>query len=167
MTETANGVDPLAFRRALGHFATGVVVAAAMAGDEPVGMAANSFASVSLEPPLVLFCAAHTSTTWPRLRAVGGFALSVLGADQETVSRSFARRGVDRFAGVRWRPGPGGHPVLDNAMVWLDCTLDAVHQAGDHEIAVARVTALSPEPAAGVEPLVFFRGRYTGLPAGD
>jgi 3-hydroxy-9,10-secoandrosta-1,3,5(10)-triene-9,17-dione monooxygenase reductase component len=167
MTETTDRVDPLAFRRALGHFATGVVVAAAMDGDEPVGMAANSFASVSLEPPLVLFCAAHTSTTWPRLRGVGRFALSVLGAGQEDVCRGFARRGVDRFAGVPWRPGPGGHPVLDDAVVWLDCTLDAVHQAGDHEIAVARVTALSPEPAAGVEPLVFYRGHYTGLPAGD
>jgi 3-hydroxy-9,10-secoandrosta-1,3,5(10)-triene-9,17-dione monooxygenase reductase component len=166
MTETPDRVDTLAFRRALGHFATGVVVAAAMDGDEPVGMAANSFASVSLEPPLVLFCAARTSTTWPRLRAVGRFALSVLGVGQEDVSRGFARRDVDRFAGVSWRPGPGGHPVLDDALVWLDCTLDAVHQAGDHEIAVARVTALSPEPTADVEPLVFFRGRYTGLPAG-
>jgi 3-hydroxy-9,10-secoandrosta-1,3,5(10)-triene-9,17-dione monooxygenase reductase component len=167
MTEIADRVDPSAFRRVLGVFATGVVVVAAVDGDRPVGMSANSFASVSLEPPLVLFCPARTSTTWPRLRAVGAFVVSVLAAEQEAVGRGFARRDVDRFAGVGWRPGPSGHPVLDDALVWLDCTLDAVHQAGDHEIAVARVTALSPEPATGVEPLVFFRGRYTGLPAGD
>lgn len=160
-----DAIDPASFRAVLGSFATGVVVVAALADDEPVGMSANSFASVSLDPPLVLFCAAHTSSTWPRLRAAGAFAVSVLGQDQESVCRGFARKGVDRFEGVGWSPSPAGHPVLDDALVWLDCTLEAVHQAGDHEIAVARVTALSPEPAADAEPLVFFRGRYTGLAA--
>jgi 3-hydroxy-9,10-secoandrosta-1,3,5(10)-triene-9,17-dione monooxygenase reductase component len=93
--------------------------------------------------------------------------VSVLRAEQEEVCRGFARKGVDRFEGVGWTPSPAGHPVLNDALVWLDCTLEAVHQAGDHEIAVARVTALSPEPAADADPLVFFRGRYTGLAAED
>lgn len=173
-----DGIDPTAFRRVLGNFATGVVVVAAMgeltddvtgdtAGLRPVGMSANSFASVSLDPPLVLFCPALTSTTWPLLRSVGAFAISVMAENQESVCRGFARRGVDRFDGVTWTPSPAGHPVLDDALVWLDCTLEAVHQAGDHEIAVARVTALSPEPTADTDPLVFFRGRYTGLAAED
>lgn len=156
--------DGLAFRRILGTFATGVVVVAAVEAGEPVGMSANSFTSVSLDPPLVLFCPARSSATWPRLRAAGGFTISVLAGHQEEVGRGFARRGTDRFAGLAWAPGPMGHPVIADAAGWLDCELDAVYAAGDHDIAVARVLAISPEPEVAPDPLVFYRGSYfTGL----
>lgn len=158
--------DSTAFRRTLGSFATGVVVVAAQDGTGPVGMAANSFTSVSLDPPLVLFCAANSSTTWPRIRGVGGFSISVLAADQEDVCRGFSRRGIDRFADVTWLPGPAGHPVISGALAWLDCRLDALHPAGDHEIVVARVLSIPPQADGGSTgvPLVFFRGQYSGLP---
>jgi flavin reductase (DIM6/NTAB) family NADH-FMN oxidoreductase RutF len=158
--------DALMLRRVLGTFATGVTVVAAMDGGEPVGMSANSFTSVSLDPPLVLFCPAHSSSTWPRLQAAGGFSISILAAHQEGVGRGFSQRGADRFAGLQWAPGPNGHPVISGAAAWLDCSLEAVHPAGDHDIAVARVLQISPEPETEPDPLVFFRGSYfSGLGA--
>ncbi len=159
----APGFDPLVFRHVLGHFATGVVVVAADGDDGPTGMAANSFTSVSLDPPLVAFCADNSSTTWPRLRAAGAFAISILRSDQEYVGRGFARRGIDRFAGTPWHRSPQGHPVITGALAWLDCRIESVLPAGDHELALARVLALSAEEAGEAQPLVYFRGRYAQL----
>ena len=164
---TSAVVDPSELRRVLGHFATGVVVVATDGPAGRHGFAANSFTSVSLDPPLVLFCAAMTSTTWPRLREAGRFAVSVLGADSEEVGRAFARRGVDRFAVAPWSTSAAGMPVIADALAWLDCTLEAVHPAGDHELALCRVQALSATDAVTAEPLVFFRGRFGRLPAGS
>ena len=96
--------DSAQFRRVLGHFPTGVTVITAMTEEGPVGLTVGSFFSVSLEPPLVAFCAGHSSTTYPKLRPVGTFCVNVLAEDQEHVSRLFAGRGSDRFAGVGWRP---------------------------------------------------------------
>lgn len=149
------------FRDVLGLFTTGVVLITATTPDGPVGMAANSFASVSLDPPLVSFGAAHSSTTWPALRAVGRFASSVLGTHHEDLCRVFALRGADRFAGVVWAASPQGHPVVPDGLGWFDCVLEAAHPAGDHELIVARAVGWS-EPGAG-EPLVFHAGRYARL----
>ncbi len=162
MTE-ANGFDARAYRDVLGHFATGVVVVAASGPNGPAGMSANSFTSVSLDPPLVAFCADHTSTTWPRLRTAGAFAISILRSDQEELGRVFARRGVDRFDGVSWHLSPQGHPVLDGALAWLDCRIETVHPAGDHELTLARVVDLSSDLDEAAAPLLFFRGRYAQL----
>ena len=155
--------DPLAYRGVLGHFATGVVVVASTGPDGPAGMAANSFTSISLDPPLVAFAADNASTTWPRLRTAGAFAISILGGDQEGLARGFASRGVDRFQGVTWHHSPQGHPVLDGALAWLDCRIETVQPAGDHELALARVLDLSRDVDPGAAPLVFFRGRYARL----
>src|SRR5439155_18939410 len=152
------------FRRVMGHFPTGVVVVAALHRDQPYGMSVNSFTSVSLEPLLVLFCAAHDSNTWAYLRAVGRFAVSVLGADQEDACRVFATRGVDRFATLPWSRNGSGQPVLDDAIAWLDCVIADVVPAGDHDIVLGRV--LNMRERGDGRPLVFHRGAFTGLSAG-
>ncbi|WP_307802004.1 flavin reductase family protein [Actinomadura violacea] len=154
-------LDAALFRRTLGHYPTGVVVVAAMVDGRPEGLAVNSFTSVSLDPPLVAFCAAATSSTWPRLRRADGFAITMLGAAQQDACRTFAGKGADRFGTVPWSLSPGGHPVLDGALAWLDAVPHSMQEAGDHELVLARVTALGAEPDG--HPLVFFRGAFSAL----
>jgi 3-hydroxy-9,10-secoandrosta-1,3,5(10)-triene-9,17-dione monooxygenase reductase component len=152
--------DSQRFREALGHLPTGVVVVAAETLAGPVGMAVNSFTSVSLDPPLVLLCPAKSSTTWPDVRRSRRFCANVLAGEHEGLSRRFASRDGDRFAGVEWHRGACG-PCLDGVVAWLGCELEEEHEAGDHTIAVARVLCLDAAPAA--EPLVFHRGRYAAI----
>lgn len=152
--------DSPSFRAVLGHFATGITVITAMDGDEPVGLAANSFTSVSLDPPLVLFCAAKTSSTWPRIQRAGHFTVNVLDEHQEPVSALFATPGADRFGQIAWRVGDHG-PILDDVHAYLDCDIETEHDAGDHVIVVGRVQALGLTADAG--PLLFYRGRYGRL----
>lgn len=150
--------EPAAFRTVLGHFATGVAIITAVDGDEPVGMACNSFASVSLEPPLVLFCAAKSSTTWPRIQRAGAWAANFLGERDEAVCRLFAQKGADRFAQVVHRPGSSGAPILDKSLAFVDCVTEAEHDAGDHVVVVGRVVSLGHR--AEGKPLLFYRGGY-------
>ncbi|GAA0399390.1 monooxygenase [Acrocarpospora corrugata] len=153
-------VGPAHFRAILGRFATGVVAVTAIDPEtgDPRGLAANSFTSVSLDPPLVAFCVAHTSTSWPLLRAAPTLCVNVLAEDQREVCAQLAARGGDKFAGLAWQRSPGGSPVLDGALAWIDCVLEAEHPAGDHMIIVARVLGLDKHEDGG--PLVFFRGGY-------
>ncbi|MDH2425215.1 flavin reductase family protein [Sphaerisporangium sp. TRM90804] len=148
------------FRNVLGRFATGVVAITAIdpSTGEPCGLAANSFTSVSLRPPLVAFCVAHTSTTWPRLRTAARLCVSVLSERHEKVCEQLAAKGWDKFAGLRWSPSPGGSPVIDGSLAWIDCAVEAEHVAGDHVIVVARVLDLDTH--VDHAPLVFFRGTY-------
>jgi 3-hydroxy-9,10-secoandrosta-1,3,5(10)-triene-9,17-dione monooxygenase reductase component len=142
----------------LGHFATGVTVVAAMDEDRPMGLAVNSFTSVSLEPPLVAFCVTKRSTTWPRIRQGRRFTVNVLAEHQEEVSRVFATRGADKFRGVRWWPAPSGGPILDGVLAWIDCVVEAEHDAGDHVLVIGRVRDL--DVADEGNPLIFYRGGY-------
>jgi flavin reductase (DIM6/NTAB) family NADH-FMN oxidoreductase RutF len=112
-------IDEARYRQVLGHFATGVTVVTCMAGDRPVGLAVNSFTSVSLDPALVAFCVSTRSATWPKLRTVGAFCVNILAEDQEALSRSFATHGLDRFIGVGWRPSSSGAPVLNGILAWV------------------------------------------------
>lgn len=153
--------DSARFRQVLGHFPTGVCVVAGMHEDQPVGLAIGSFFSVSLEPPLVGFCAGKGSSTWPKLKAAGRFCVNVLGADQEEVSRVFASREADKFAAIGWDHSPLGSPRIKGSLAWIDCEIEAVHDAGDHEIAIGAVADLSVEDER--HPLIFFRGGYAGL----
>jgi flavin reductase (DIM6/NTAB) family NADH-FMN oxidoreductase RutF/DNA-binding IclR family transcriptional regulator len=151
--------DAAWFRQVLGNFPTGVAVVTAMGTDKaPAGMAVGSFTSVSLDPPLVAFFPDRSSTSWPRIQAAGSFCVNILGADQETVCRTFAVRGGDKFAELSWRPAGSGAPILDGVVAWIDCTLEAVHPGGDHWIVLGRVTAL--DVARDALPLVFFQGGY-------
>jgi len=151
-------IDPRAMRDVLGHFATGVTVVTAAGPDGPLGFTCQSFSSLSLDPPLVTFAPARSSTTWPRVRAVGSFCVNVLSAEQEGLSRQFGRSGADKYAGVGWVPGPQGSPVLDGVVAWIDCTLAAEHDGGDHTMVVGRVLGLGADPTRS--PLVFHRGGY-------
>ncbi len=150
-------------RDVLGHFVSGIVVITAHGTDGPLGFTCQSFASLSLDPPLVSFAPARTSTTWPRIREAGAFCVNVLAADHRDVSTAFARSGSDKFAGVSWRPGPSGAPVLDRMAAWIDCILWAEHDGGDHTIAVGHVLDLGADPSR--PPLLYYRGRY-GVTAG-
>jgi 3-hydroxy-9,10-secoandrosta-1,3,5(10)-triene-9,17-dione monooxygenase reductase component len=152
--------DSAKFRQVLGHFATGVtVITATDAG--PVGMAVGSFASVSLDPPLVGFFAGKSSTSWPRIRNAGAFCVNILAEDQEAICRVFASKDADKFAGVGWTTSSTGSPRLDHVLAWIDCDIDSVVDAGDHELVLGRVREL--EVAAEGDPLVFFRGGYARL----
>lgn len=155
----APAVDPRTMRDVLGHFATGVVAITAVDADgvTPVGLAANSFTSVSLDPPLVAFCVAQTSTSWPRVRTAGRYVINVLSDGQEHVSRSLALKGPRKFEGISWRPSPSGAPVIDNTLAWMEAEIYAEHEAGDHTIVVSRLHHLHANDLA---PLLFFRGRY-------
>jgi 3-hydroxy-9,10-secoandrosta-1,3,5(10)-triene-9,17-dione monooxygenase reductase component len=150
-------VSPAVMREVLGHFVSGVVVVTAIE-DGPVGFTCQSFASLSLDPPLVTFAPARTSTTWPRIRAAGAFCVNVLAEDHQELSGKFARSGTDKYAGVAWRPAPSGSPILEGVSAWIDCTLWNEYDGGDHTIAIGRVHDLGADPAR--LPLLFYRGNY-------
>ncbi len=153
-----SGFDAAAFRTVLGHFCSGITVVTAVDQGTSVGLTCQSFASVSLDPPLVLFVPAKTSASWPHIRRAGHFCANVLGEEQEELGRRFAVKGADKFAGVGWYPGLSGSPVLDGCLAWVDCQVEAVHDAGDHDIVVGRVLDLGV--AAEGNPLLFYRGGY-------
>ena len=132
------------FRQVLGHFCTGVTVITT-SGPPLAGFACQAFAALSLAPPLVLFCPSRTSATWPVIERAGHFCANVLADGQQELARRFGTTGGDKFAGVPWSPSPSG-PVLDGALTWVECAVEAVHEAGDHFLVTGQVTALGPEP---------------------
>lgn len=150
--------DAAAIRTVVGHYATGVAIITAIDGAEPVGMACNSFTSVSLDPALVLFCAAKSSSTWPRIQQAQKWAANILDEDGEEVCRLFAQKGADRFAHLSYSTGRTGAPLLDEAIAFVDCETVAEHDAGDHVIVVGR--ALELGYASEGKPLLFYRGGY-------
>lgn len=158
--EKVTAIDERRFRSILGRFATGVVAITAIepATGHPNGLAANTFTSVSLDPPLVSFCVAHTSTTWPKLRWAERFGINVLSSAQRDVCMRLASKGGEKFAGLEWTTSPGGTPVIDGTLVWLECSVEAEHVAGDHKIVVARVHRLDRHHDG--EPLVFYQSAY-------
>jgi 3-hydroxy-9,10-secoandrosta-1,3,5(10)-triene-9,17-dione monooxygenase reductase component len=154
-------VEPAEMRRVMGHFASGVTIVTGLDDGEPVGFACQSFTSVSLEPPLVLFCPAHTSSTWPRIRKAGSFSVNVLADDQTELCLRFATSGGDKFAGLDWHETPWG-PSLDGVLATVHCDIEAIHPAGDHDVVVGRVRQLVTHRESG--PLLFFKGSF-GLDA--
>ena len=151
--------DDREFRDAMGQFATGVVIATGCLEGEPFGFAAQSFASLSLDPPLVALCPAKSSTSWPKLQASGNFCINILGEDQRSVCENFAQTGIDKFSEIGWQPGETGSPVLAGVLAYIDCELAVEHDAGDHTIAIGRVKDLGVLDAER-KPLVFHRGGY-------
>jgi 3-hydroxy-9,10-secoandrosta-1,3,5(10)-triene-9,17-dione monooxygenase reductase component len=153
-------IDPMLFRSVMGHYPTGVTVVAALEDGHPVGLAIGSFFSVSLDPPLVGFCVARTSSSWPRIEAAGVFGISVLAEDQQETSGRFASKVEDKFEGETWRPSDAtGSPTIAGALAHIDCSLHSVLDAGDHVIVLGRVLALDVH-RDDVGPLLFFRGGY-------
>lgn len=156
----------LELRAALGQFATGVtIITTREAGGRPVGLTANSFNSVSLEPPLVLWSLARRSSSLAAFTASAHFAINVLAAEQRPLAERFASKAVDRFEGVPWRAGEGGAPVLDGVAAVFECRHHSHHEAGDHVIFIGRVERC--ERRLGAAPLVFHGGRFfAGLDEG-
>lgn len=149
------------FRDVLGRFGSGVTVVTGTSNDEPVGLTCQSFSSVSLEPPLVLFIPAKSSRAWPHIQRSGKFCVNFLAADQADLSNTMASRGVDKFADVKWTPSPQtGSPMLEGALAQVDCTIHAVHEAGDHYVVIGRVVDLMSREDGEQEPLLFYRGEY-------
>ena len=158
------GVPPDLFRDLLGRFATGVTVLTARAADgRAFGMTANAVASVSLDPPLVLVCVDRTRDMHDVLRAAPRFALSVLAADQEAISRRFAEDTADRFAGTTVLEGPHGLPLVAGAVAHILCAMRDTVAAGDHTVFVGLVTGGT---AFDRRPLVYFRAGYGGFAPG-
>jgi flavin reductase (DIM6/NTAB) family NADH-FMN oxidoreductase RutF len=161
-TEFQAGSDPRTLRDAMGCFATGVTVVTAVDTDgTPVGLTANSFTSVSLDPPLLLVCIANASGTAPALREAAHFGVNVLQIGQQPASNRFATRGEDRFANLPWAPGQTGVPLLGSSLVSFECQRESLHEAGDHFILVGRVVRAQFEPHR--DPLLYFRGKYRRL----
>lgn len=168
---------PAAFRRAMAEFATGVTVITALDGGEPVGFACQSFASVSLEPPLLLFCADRRGRSWPRIRSAGRFCVNVLAEDQREVCERFGSSKGRKFDGLEWDPSPWGSPALRDVLLQVHAEVHDVHAAGDHDVVIGRVLAVhlaaGQEPdtrsgpaahnghrAAERRPMIFFRSRF-------
>ncbi len=153
-----DSIDPRELRSVLGAFATGVTVITTIGPDgQPRGFTANSFTSVSLDPPLVLVCLAKGAASRPVFESAAGYAVNILAEDQRELSQIFASRSEDRFAGVAWQPGPAGNPVFAGTSAWLDCTLHRTVDAGDHVILIGQVRGHGQAPAT---PLGYCRGAY-------
>lgn len=151
-------LDPRALRDAFGAFMTGVTVVTAHDADgSPIGFTANSFSSVSLDPPLVSICLANSSRNYDALANASGFAVNVLSEMQKDISNTFARPVEDRFAAVPWRDGPHGAPVFDGSSAWFDCSMFKTVEAGDHLILIGKVEAFENSTRPG---LGYARGAY-------
>ncbi len=156
------GSDPRTLRDALGCFGTGVTVVTTLdAEGGPIGLTANSFTSVSLDPPLLLVCLARSSNSLPAFEAAEHFAVNVLHIGQQLISNRFARRDGDRFAATPWERWDTGTPIVKNALASFECARDNMYDAGDHLILIGRVLRVRFEPRR--DPLLYFRGRYRRL----
>ncbi|WP_375476299.1 flavin reductase [uncultured Jatrophihabitans sp.] len=153
-------IAPESYRSVLGQYPTGVCVVTADSPDDgPSGMVVGSFTSVSLDPPLIAFYPAKSSTSWPKIEAAGSFCVNILAADQEEICRIFSAKTADKFVGVRHHPTPEtGSPIIDDVVAWIDCDIELVQDAGDHVLVLGRVRQLDIE--APRLPLLFFQGGY-------
>ncbi len=158
----ARSIPTARLRQVMGHFCTGVTVVTGMDGSEPVGFTAQSFMSLSLDPPLVLLGAMKSSTSWPRIRSSGAFCVNILSDEQEDVSRAFAVSGGEKFRGIGWKPAPGsGSPLIRDSLAFVDARITEELEGGDHSIVVAEILDLGVEEDAG--PLLFYRGGYASI----
>ncbi len=154
-------IDQMELRKALGAFVTGVTVVTTREADgTPRGFTANSFTSVSLDPPLVLICIGTSALSLPVFQTCGHFAINILAEDQTETSSVFASKAPDKFEQAAWHPGPQGSPVIDGAAAWLECAMHSQVEAGDHVILIGRVIGFDHSPS---NPLGFCRGSYVNF----
>ena len=157
-------IDPALFRSVLGAYPTGVVVITAVDPDgSRHGLVIGSFTSISLDPPLVGFFPDKRSRSWAAIASVGRFCVNVLGSDQLDLCRRFAARADDKFADLAHGHTPSGQPLLENAIAWIDCSIERVTEIGDHFLVVGAVDALGRRDAG--TPLMFFSGQHHDLAA--
>ncbi|MGH7829711.1 MAG: flavin reductase family protein [Candidatus Binatia bacterium] len=147
----------------MGHFATGVTIVTTKNGaGTAFGLTANAFTSLSLNPPLVLICIDKTVQSYGCFEESKAFAVNILHEDQEKISRHFATKSSEKFAGVKWHAGETGLPLLDGAIAHIECKVVESHDGGDHTIFIGQVVHAN---ASGDRPLIFFNGKYLRLPA--
>lgn len=156
-------IDSSLYRQVLGHFPTGVtVVTGTQADGTPLGLTIGSFTSVSLDPPLVGFLVMDTSVRWQAIAATGSFCVNMLGHDQAELCWRFAKSSIEQpFEGVDWNPAPiTGSPIVAGAIAWIDCTIEQIVPAGDHQFVMGRVVELeNAHPDTEPLPLLFYRGK--------
>ncbi len=146
------------YKDAMSRFVTGVTIVAGMEEGEPVGFTCQSFVSLSIDPPFIAVAPARTSTSWPRIARAGYFCVNVLGDEQGGLCRGFAVSGGNKFKGVDWHPAPvSGAPVIEGSLAWVDCKVELVHDAGDHELIIGKVLDLGTNEGS---PLLFFRSQF-------
>lgn len=158
-----NLTDPRTLRTAYGSFPSGVVAVCRLLDGEPVGLAASSFVSVSIDPPLVSVCVRNESQTWPQVHTAPSIGVSVLAGHQHAHGRALAGPAEQRFADVPWRASPTGAVFLADAAAWLECAIEQEIPAGDHRIVVLRIRSIAVD--TGAEPLVFHASRFRSLHA--
>ncbi len=174
MASEPQPVDPRAFRHVLGQFCTGITIITTVHDGVPVGFACQSFAALSLDPPLVLFCPTKVSRSWQAIDATGRFCVNVLHEKQKDVSARFGSKEPDKFGGIDWQPSLLGSPVISGTLAHIDCSVASVHDGGDHFVVFGAVHSLSDDPAdersreehrprQKPRPLLFYRGEYTGI----
>ncbi len=152
------GLDQARFREVLGHFATGITIVTALEEGVPVGFSCQSFAALSLDPPMVVLAPARSSTSWPRIARAGAFCVNILAEDQEAVCRAFAVSGGNKFDGIGWFPGPvTGSPVIDGSLAVVECRLGDIFDGGDHELVIGHVVAMDIGEGG---PLLFYRSGF-------
>lgn len=156
-------IDPRTFRNVLGQFCTGITVITTVHEDTPVGFACQSFAALSLEPPLVLFCPTKVSRSWQAIEASGNFCVNILHENQKDISARFGSREPDKFAGIDWVPSKLGSPIIEGTLAHIDCTVHSVYDGGDHLVVFGAVKSLSDVPRKKPRPLLFYQGQYTGI----
>lgn len=152
-----------AFRSAMASFTSGVTVVTTVDGHgAPYGLTATAFCSVSKSPPLCLVCVAKSADPYPALKETGRFAVNVLSQQQGELSVRFATHGIDKFAGIEWSPGPEtGCALLSGSLVSIECVVETVVPAGDHDVFMGRIQGA--HQGTGLDPLVYYRGRYSEL----
>lgn len=156
-------IDSARFRQVLGHFPTGVTIVTGLSpSGEPGGLTIGSFASVSLDPPLVGFLPGLSSKSWPEIAPTGAFCVNILAPDQGELCWRFARESGGRYDGVEWTPAPSGSPILPGVIGWIDCSVEHVYEMGDHWFVLGRVEELHHEPDVP-DAMVFFRGKVSSI----
>ncbi|MXS86541.1 flavin reductase [Nitrosomonas sp. HPC101] len=165
MSLSSIAIEPLSYREALGHYASGITVITSFIDGEPIGFTCQSFYSVSMDPPLVSFSVMASSACYPKIRKAGRFLVNILSAEQVHISNRFSLRGTDKWRGVEWEESPLGNPIIAGSLHWLDCEIYAVHPVGDHLIVIGEVKALNLQATTVTQPLLYFKGQYRNLGA--
>jgi flavin reductase (DIM6/NTAB) family NADH-FMN oxidoreductase RutF len=150
--------DSAQFKKAMSQFATGVTIVAGLEEGQPVGFTCQSFVSLSIDPPFIAVAPARTSTSWPRIARAGNFCVNVLADHQQDLCQGFAVSGGNKFKGVDWSPAPAtGAPLIAGSLAWVDCEVELVHDAGDHELIIGKVLDLGSNEGS---PLLFVGSKF-------
>ena len=156
-------IEPKEFRDTVGCFATGITIITTIEADgSPIGLTANSFTSLSLDPPMVLFCLDYNVASFDAFQAGGHFAVNILSTGQQNLSNRFAKSGPEKWDGVAYDTWGTGSPILPGCLASMECTVSSINEGGDHVIVIGEVVRMERAPT-DVMPLLYFRGGYVDL----